>query len=126
MISIDRSPYGIGSVVNPRAVRWSVTFHQWLMRGVSASRTLPTTCVHMCSVAYVSAHSASGSGGQASDCVAIDLPPLEPRHVHSRGIDLLLAEDADAVLLEQRRRHAYAGSTAARKRSIVHEGARAG
>ena len=44
--SIDsrRSPYGIGDVVRPRAVTYSVTFHHWFILGASASRILPTTC----------------------------------------------------------------------------------
>ena len=41
----------IGEVVRPRAVVTSVTCHQWLTTGASARRILPTTCVHMCSVA---------------------------------------------------------------------------
>src|SRR5262245_48026757 len=33
------------------------------MSGVSAMRTLPTTCVHRCSVSQVSLHAASGKSG---------------------------------------------------------------
>ena len=35
------------------------------MCGLSASRTLPTICVHICRVSRVSCHSAKGSAGQA-------------------------------------------------------------
>jgi hypothetical protein len=34
---------GIGEVVGPREVTYSVVCHQWFCGGVSASRTLPTT-----------------------------------------------------------------------------------
>src|ERR1700734_1987480 len=67
-------------VVSPRAVTYSGTFHQWFTSGVSASRTLPTTCVHMCSVSHVSFHSASGSAGQqrgSSESFAV-ISPLSP------------------------------------------------
>jgi hypothetical protein len=37
--------WGIGEVVSPRAVTYSGTFHQWLIRGSLARRILPTTCV---------------------------------------------------------------------------------
>src|SRR6266849_1179801 len=56
----------MGEVVKPRAFTYNGTFHQWLARGVSANRTLPTICIHICSVARVSFHSASGNDGQAS------------------------------------------------------------
>jgi hypothetical protein len=37
-------PVGMGPVVSPRVLRYSVTCHQWLRGGVSAIRTLPTIC----------------------------------------------------------------------------------
>jgi hypothetical protein len=43
-ISTSRSPHGIGPVLRPRAVTYSVTCHQWLRNGTSAIRTLPTIC----------------------------------------------------------------------------------
>ena len=55
----------MGVVVSPRAVTYSATCHQWFSRGASASRVLPTICIHMCSVSCVSRHSASGRRGQA-------------------------------------------------------------
>ena len=59
----------IGGVPSPRAVTYRVTCQEWLSHGVSASRTLPTICVHSCSVSQVSFHAANGSSGQraASD-----------------------------------------------------------
>src|SRR5437667_5034247 len=65
-ISKSRGPYGMGDVVKPHVLTYSGTFHQWLLRGVSASRTLPTICVHLCNVAQVSFQEASGKAGQQS------------------------------------------------------------
>ena len=48
----------IGGVASPRAVTCKVTCQEWLSHGVSESRTLPTICVHSCSVAQVSFHAA--------------------------------------------------------------------
>src|SRR5262245_28891464 len=59
-------PYGISDVVNPLADTYSGTCHQWFIIGSSASRTLPTTWVHMCSVSRVSCHAETGSSGHAS------------------------------------------------------------
>src|SRR5437667_5413375 len=56
----------MGDVVKPHVLTYSATFHQWLLRGVSASRTLPTICVHLCNVAQVSFQEASGKAGQQS------------------------------------------------------------
>src|SRR5215510_13986869 len=56
----------MAEVVKPRGLTYSGTFHQWFSFGVSASRTLPTTCVHMCSVAQVSLQDSSGKEGQLS------------------------------------------------------------
>jgi hypothetical protein len=56
-ISKVRTPYGMALVVRPRAQTYSGTCHQWLTAGVSVIRTLPTICVHMCSVSSVSFHS---------------------------------------------------------------------
>src|SRR5258707_10542717 len=61
-----RGPYGIGEVVRPREFTYRGTFHQWLSKGVSASLTLPTICIHMCRVALVSSQLASGRAGQQS------------------------------------------------------------
>ena len=55
----------MGEVVSPRAVAYSVTFHQWLTSGVRAMRTLPTIWVQRCSVSHVALHADSGSSGQA-------------------------------------------------------------
>ncbi len=46
----------MSEVVRPRDDGYRVTFHQWLSGGSNASRILPTICVHMCTVACVSAH----------------------------------------------------------------------
>ncbi len=51
-------------MVRPRALTCSATFHQWLTLGVSARRTLPTICVHMCSVSRVGCQAERGSAGQ--------------------------------------------------------------
>jgi len=48
----------IGRVVSPRPVRCSGTFHQWLRRGLAASRILPRTCRNRCRVSRVAVHSA--------------------------------------------------------------------
>src|SRR5260370_15669163 len=61
-----RGPKGIVDVVSPRAVSAKVTFHQSLRNGVNSSLTLPTICVHICSVARLSFQSAYGNAGQAS------------------------------------------------------------
>src|SRR6266481_6147101 len=57
----------MGEVVNPRALTYSGTSHQWFIRGLSASRTFPTICDHMWRVAYVSCQAARGSSGQRSE-----------------------------------------------------------
>ena len=54
--NVGSSP--IGRVVIPRPVRWKGTFHQWLRRGLYASRSLPTTWLNRCTVARLSDHSA--------------------------------------------------------------------
>src|SRR5262249_20099310 len=51
-------------VVSPRALTCSATFHQWFSRGVSSSRTLPTICIHICSVSRVPCQASGGSAGQ--------------------------------------------------------------
>src|SRR5262245_62406513 len=61
-----RVPYGIGEVVSPRTVTYSVTCQEWFIQGPCASRTLPTICVQRCKVAHVSLHASSGRLGQAS------------------------------------------------------------
>ena len=53
----------MSEVVKPSAVRYSVTFHQWLAGGSLAIRTLPAIWVHSCSVSRVACHWASGSAG---------------------------------------------------------------
>src|ERR1700747_1881880 len=63
-ISNVATPYGIGEVVSPREVTYSVTCQEWLIHGLSVSRILPTICVHMCRVTAVSFHSAKGRDGQ--------------------------------------------------------------
>src|SRR5215208_7383060 len=67
LISNVRTPCGIGEVVRPREVTYSVTCHEWFVHGVSVRRILPTICVHMCSVVAVSCHSAKGSAGHTLD-----------------------------------------------------------
>src|SRR5947208_7268200 len=63
-ISNVQTPCGIGEVVSPREVTYSVTCQEWFVHGVRVRRILPTICVHMCSVAAVSIHSAKGKDGQ--------------------------------------------------------------
>ena len=41
------SPWGMGPVPSPRAVRPKATSHHWLRKGHSSSFSLPTTCVNM-------------------------------------------------------------------------------
>src|SRR5262245_16342583 len=55
-ISTPRPCECINDVVRPRAETESGTCHQWLVIGSKASRTLPTTCVHMWKVSRVSSH----------------------------------------------------------------------
>ena len=73
-----RSPCGISDVVSPRAVTYSGTFHQWFIIGVDAMRTLPTICVHSCSVSRVAPHSATGSAGHAADPLTSRSPRPAP------------------------------------------------
>src|SRR5258708_13991189 len=40
--------------------------HQWLIYGLSSSRTFPTICVHICSVSHVSFHASYGNAGHSS------------------------------------------------------------
>src|SRR5262249_24367402 len=51
-------------VVSPRALTCSAAFHQWFTLGVSARRTLPTICVHICRVSRVACQAPGGSAGQ--------------------------------------------------------------
>jgi hypothetical protein len=65
--SIEKVGSGpIGRVVMPRPVRWKGTFHQWLRRGLAASRILPITCANRCSVGMVSDQLEYGIGGNSS------------------------------------------------------------
>src|SRR6516165_7454680 len=66
-ISKVARPYGIGEVVRPRAVTYSVTCQEWLVHGLSVSRILPTIWVHMRGVSAVSFHSAKGRAGHWLD-----------------------------------------------------------
>src|SRR5215471_782736 len=56
----------MAGVVSPCGVTYRATCHQWLRKGESSRRTLPTICVHMCSVWQVSRHASYGSAGQSS------------------------------------------------------------
>src|SRR5258706_792226 len=56
----------MAEVVSPRGVTYRVTCHQWLRKGESSIRTLPTICVHRCRVWQVSRHSSYGSAGQSA------------------------------------------------------------
>ena len=58
-------------VVSPRELAYNVAFHQWFNLGLSISRTLPAIWVHMCSVAYVSRHAATGNAGQDSSMSSV-------------------------------------------------------
>src|SRR5262245_41781317 len=72
----------ISEVVSPRDDTYSDTFHQWLMRGVSVKRTLPTTWSHMCSVSRVSRQSDAARSGQGCpEFVTGTYPPRSNRHV---------------------------------------------
>src|SRR6266481_9705185 len=59
-------PYGMGLVVRPLAVTYSVTCQEWLIQGLCVSRILPTICVHMCRVAQVSLHASRARLGHVS------------------------------------------------------------
>src|SRR5687767_14349872 len=63
----------MAEVVSPLAVTYSVTCQEWLTQWLCASRIFPTTCVHMCRVAQVSLHAASGNSGHASEFVAASI-----------------------------------------------------
>src|ERR1700677_1929300 len=56
----------MAEVLRPRALTYSGTFHQWACSGLSARRTLPTICVHMCRVSAVADQSSQRSSGQSS------------------------------------------------------------
>src|SRR2546421_3878461 len=56
----------MGDVVSPRGVTYKVTCHQWFTNGLSSILTLPTTCVHICSVSQVSRHASKGRAGHRS------------------------------------------------------------
>src|SRR5579864_6298879 len=56
----------MAEVVSPRGVTYRATCHQWLRKGESSRRTLPTICVHRCRVWQVSRHSSYGSAGQSA------------------------------------------------------------
>src|SRR6266704_5865863 len=56
----------MAEVVSPRGVTYRVTCHQWLRKGESSMRTLPTICVHRCSVSRVSFHASYGRDGHSS------------------------------------------------------------
>ena len=79
-----RVPCGMGEVVSPQQVTYSVTFHQWLMRDVCSRRIFPTICVHMWRVERVGCH-ASGeeSVGQPED-EEVDID-LESGREHGQG-----------------------------------------
>lgn len=64
----------MSEVVRPRASTYSGTFHQWFTLGVSASRSLPTICVHRCRVSRVSSQSATSRAGQAGSRVSMASP----------------------------------------------------
>src|SRR5207249_4267830 len=66
-ISNVQTPCGIGEVVSPREVTYSVTCQEWFVHGVRVRRILPTICVHMCRVMAVSFHSAKGRAGHEFD-----------------------------------------------------------
>src|SRR5580698_900261 len=81
-------PQAMADVLNPRAVTYSGTFHQWFCSGVSASRVLPTICVHMCRVSAVSDQWLHSSSGHAASLIE---PPLCLRRAYitansSRGL----------------------------------------
>src|SRR5258706_4049827 len=63
----------MAEVVSPRGVTYRVTCHQWLRKGESSMRTLPTICVHICSVSRVSFHASYGNDGHSS---ALILSPV--------------------------------------------------
>src|SRR5206468_3833476 len=66
-ISNVQTPCGIGEVVSPREVTYSVTCQEWFVHGVRVRRILPTICVHMCRVIAVSFHSAKGRAAHELD-----------------------------------------------------------
>ena len=55
----------MSEVVRPRASTYSGTFLQWFTLGVSASRSLPTICVHSCRVSRVSWRTLVGAARDA-------------------------------------------------------------
>src|SRR5215218_11162594 len=65
-ISNVRRPCGMGEVVSPLDVTYSVACQAWLIHGACARRTLPTICAQRCSAAHVSLHASSGRLGHVS------------------------------------------------------------
>src|SRR6058998_1295849 len=90
-ISNVQTPCGIGEVVSPREVTYSVTCQEWFVHGVSVRRIFPTICVHMCRVMAVSFHSAKDRDGQSSDAPFISeeirLAPCRRGEGQSEGLD---------------------------------------
>src|SRR6185312_989875 len=78
------SPAGIADVVSPRGVTYSATCHQWFTIGACDSRVLPTICVHMCSVASVSAHESSGNAGQRAGADSACRRSVMSQHTRGR------------------------------------------
>src|SRR5208282_4036249 len=78
---------------------------------LSARRSLPTICVHMCSVARVSFHSASGSAGHASSFESPEItgslvirPPGPPNHLAQKvgtALDFHVVDVAPSPVLSR-------------------------
>src|SRR5258705_177369 len=82
-----RSRSGIGDVVSPRGVTYRVTCQEWFTQGLFASRTLPTICVHRCSVAARPTVPTLDGSWVQSDCFL--LAPASARHFVSFGLPYL-------------------------------------
>src|SRR2546426_8199576 len=88
----------MGDVPSPREVTYKVTFHQWFTSGVKAIRTLPTICVHRCSVSQVSLQADRGRSGQGDDAFMLI-------SVRSRAVRMAKSGRPSAARIQPTRRN---------------------
>ena len=112
-----RPPLDIGPVVKPREVRYSATLAHSGSNGLSASRSLPTICNFMCSVARVSFHASYGSSGQScSGMHALQRTARRGsrRNVERRNIRSEIHAFADGIVIP----HGKEGGVGLAKRAV--------
>ena len=102
-LEADDRRRGSSDVVSPVAVTYSGTFHQWLITGVRARRTLPTICVQSCNVSRVGAHSATGNAGHEDD-VTVRAPtiPRTAATVRCANVGPVTNASPDALTIDRR------------------------